>query len=79
MDYIVNLFYFFQNKKFLYFKVFYDIFGLKIERVVGFELKVNKDIGILNISFIFLWKNVRFIGKKKYFILQLILFLDIFI
>lgn len=49
----------------MYFKVFYDIFGLSIERVIGFELEVNKDIKILKLSLIFLWKKVRFIGKKE--------------
>lgn len=36
-----------------------------MERVIGFELEVNKDIKILKLSLIFLWKKVRFIGKKE--------------
>lgn len=79
MDHIVNLPYLFQNKKLLHFKVFYDTPGSKIERAAGFELKVNKDTGTLNTSFISPWKNARFTGKKKHLTLQPISFSDIFI
>lgn len=57
--------FFFQNKKLLHFKVFYDTPGSTMERATGFELEVNKDTKIMKTSLISPWKKARFTGKKE--------------